>query len=55
MKNSFYFMLKSFYVLEIFTFLPWPFGYPEKRLDKKPMANYENFDFTDWATDNLVS
>ena len=34
-KNIFYFMLKAFFVLEIFTFLSWFFGYVEKRLDKK--------------------
>ena len=34
-KNVFYFMLKALFVLEIFTFLSWLFGYVEKRPDKK--------------------
>ena len=39
MKNTFYFMLKSLFVLEIFAFLPNLFGYVEKRLDIKAMIN----------------
>ena len=35
MKNTFYFMLKTLFFLEIFTFLSWLFGYVEERLDKK--------------------
>ena len=30
MKNAFYFILKPFFVLKIFKFLPWPFGHVEK-------------------------
>ena len=41
-KNAFYFMLKALFVLEIFTFLSWLFGYVEKRLDKKAMVNFKN-------------
>ena len=40
MKNGFYFTLKALFVLEMFTFLPWLFGYVEKRLDKKAMVNF---------------
>ena len=35
MKNAFYFILQTLFVLAIFTFLPGLFGYIEKRLDKK--------------------
>ena len=38
MKNALYFMLKAFFILEIFTFLYFLFGYVEKRLDKKTMT-----------------
>ena len=41
MNKAFYFILKSLFVLEIFTFLPWLFGYVEKRLDKKAMVNFK--------------
>ena len=34
-KNVFYFMVWALFVLEIFTFLSWVFGYVEKRLAKK--------------------
>ena len=30
MKNAFYFILKAFFVLKIFKFLPWIFGHVEK-------------------------
>ena len=33
MKNAFYFILKAFYVLKIFTVLSWVFGHVKKRLD----------------------
>ena len=52
MKNAFYFMLKALFVLEIFTFLSWLFGYVEKRLDKKAMVNFKIYDVTDWTTNN---
>ena len=37
-KNTFYFMLKAHFVVEIFTFLSWLFGYAEKRLDNKALV-----------------
>ena len=40
MKNAFYFMLKALFVLEVFRFLYRIFGFVEKRLDKKAMANF---------------
>ena len=33
MKNGFYLMRKALFILQIFTFLSWLFGYVEKRLD----------------------
>ena len=33
MKNAFYFTLKTLFLLKIFKFLSWLFGYVEKRLD----------------------
>ena len=52
MKNTFYFMLKALFVVEIFTFLSWLFGYLEKRLDKKAMFNFKIYDVKNWATSN---
>ena len=47
MKDAFYFVLKALFVLEIFTFLSWIFGYVEKRLGKKIMVNFKTYDVTD--------
>ena len=52
MKNAFCFTLKALFVLEIFKFLSWLFGYVEKRLDKKAMVNSKVYDVTDWTTNN---
>ena len=52
MKNTFYFMLKVFFVFEIFTILSWHLGYAEKRLDKKALVNYKICDVTDWTINN---
>ena len=41
MKNAFYFMLKTFFVHQKFTFLSLLFGYAEKRLDKKDMLDFK--------------
>ena len=46
-KKGFYFVLKALFVLEIFTFLSWLFGYAEKWLDRKDMVNCKIFDVTD--------
>ena len=35
-------MLKYLFVLEIFSFLSWVFGYVEKRLDEKAMGLCQN-------------
>ena len=47
MRNAFYFMLNAHFVLEIFTFLSWYFGYEEKQLDKKAMANFTIYEDID--------
>ena len=52
MKNSFYFILKTPFVLEIFTFLSRFYGYVEKELDKKTMINSKIYDVTNWTTSN---
>ena len=52
MKNAFYFMLKALFLAEIFTFLSGPFGYVEKRLDKKAMVNFKMYGFTEWTRNN---
>ena len=52
MKNVFCFMLKALFVLEMFTFLFWLFGYVEKPLDKKDMVIFEIYDVKDWTTNN---
>ena len=46
MKKTFDFLLKAFFVLKIFTFLSRPFGYVEKRLDKKAMVKSKIYDVT---------
>ena len=55
MKNAFYFMLKTFFVLEIFTFFCPDFLVIydiEKRLDKKTKVNFKIYDVTEWLTAN---
>ena len=50
MKNSLYFMLKALFILYIFTFLSWLFGYVEKRFSNKAMVNFKIYDITNWTT-----
>ena len=45
-------MLKSLFVLEIFTSMPWFFGYLEKWLDRKAMVDFKDYGVTDWTTNN---
>ena len=52
MRNTFYFMWKALYVLEIFTLLSQRFGYVENRFDRKVKVNFEIYDVTDWETEN---
>ena len=47
MKNASYLMLKAPFVLEIFSFLCWLFGYVVKQLDKKGKVNFKIYDMTD--------
>ena len=52
MKNTFYFILKALFVLELFTFLSWLFGYLEKGLDNQAMVNFKIYDVIDWTRNN---
>ena len=52
MKNVFYFILKSPFVLKIFKFLSRLFGHVAKRLDKKDKVNVKLYDVTAWLTNN---
>ena len=47
MKNAFYFMLITLFVVEIFAFLFCYFGYVGKLIDKKAMVNFKVFEVTD--------
>ena len=52
MKNAFYFVLKTLFVLKIFKFLSWFAGHVEKRLDKKDKANFKIYHITTWKANN---
>ena len=52
MNNALYFILKALFVLEIFQYLFWLFGYVGKRLDKKAKVNSKICDVTNWITNN---
>ena len=52
MKNAFYFMLKSLFVLKIFKIFFWLFGHVEKQLVLKYKANFKIYDVTTWLTNN---
>ena len=52
MKSDFYFILKTLFVLVIFTFLSYLFGYVLKRLDKKAKVNFNIYYVADWTTNN---
>ena len=52
MTKAFYFILKVFFILELFTFLFRLFGYAEKRLHKKAMVNFKIYDVIDWTANN---
>ena len=43
-KNDFYFVLKTLFVLKIFTFLSWLFGHVGKRLIKEAKINFRMYD-----------
>ena len=44
MKNTFYFMLKAPFVIEIFAFSFWVLDYAEKQLDKTALVNFKIYD-----------
>ena len=44
--------LKVLFLLKIFAFLSWYFGYIEKRLDKEVNVIYKIYDVTDWIINN---
>ena len=50
MKNAFYFISKALFVLKIFKFLSWLFGYVEEWLDKADKINFKFYDATAWLT-----
>ena len=50
MKNVFYFMLKRFYVLDIFKLFSWLFGRVGKWLDKKAKFHFKIWDVKDCQT-----
>ena len=52
MKNAFYFTSKALFVLKIFQFLSWIFGYVAKQLDQKEKVNFKHYDVTAWLTNN---
>ena len=58
MNNTFYFILKAFFVLKIFflsqgfKFLSRFFAHVRKQLDEKDKVNFEIHDLATWFTDN---
>ena len=51
-NNSFYFMLKLYFVLEILIFLSCLFVCVEKRLDKKAIVSFNIYGVTGWTTND---
>ena len=53
-KIAFYFTSKALFVLKIFKFLSWLFGYGyvAKRLDKKDKVNFKFYEVTAWLVNN---
>ena len=45
---------KGPFILEIFTFLCWLFGYVEKRFYKKAKINFRIYDVTDWTANKYI-
>ena len=52
MKNTFYFMLEAFFVIEIFSFLSQLLRYVEKRLYKVDIVNYKIYGITGCTENN---
>ena len=58
MKNDFYFILKTFFVLKIFKLLSWLFGHVEKTFYEKEKFNFHDgkiHDVTTWLTNNCYT
>ena len=53
MTSDFYLILKTLFVLVIFTFLSHLFGYVLKWLDKKAKINFNIYDVADWTTNTI--
>ena len=51
-NNSFYFVLKLYFVLEILIFPFCLFGYVEKRLDKKAIVSFNIYGVTGWTAND---
>ena len=51
-KNAFYFILVTFFVLKIFKLLFWLFGAVGKRLDKKVKVKFKIYDVANWETND---
>ena len=51
-EKHFLFHVKALFILTIFTFLSWVFGYVEKRFDNKAMVNFKIYDIADWITND---
>ena len=49
------FHVKAHFVLEVFTFSSWLFGYVEKWLDNEAMVNFKIYDVSDWRTNKQVN
>ena len=52
MKNAFYFTLKARFVLKVFRFLSWRFGYAEKQLDWNTKVIFKIYDVTSRLKNN---
>ena len=48
MKTSLYFLLKSHFVLKIFSFFPELVGHKRKQPDKKTKVNFNISDYRIW-------
>ena len=53
MKNAFYLTSKAIFILKIFKFFSWLFGYVAKRLDKKDMFEFKFNDITACLANNF--
>ena len=54
LKNVFNFTSKAFFILKIFKFLSWIFGYVAKRLDKEDKVNFKFYVVTSKCNTHIV-